>query len=178
MDTRRALAHIQRATELLGFGSSQSRKAQQKRAAFGVIDLDLVELNLETVKKLNGRQPPEAGQLFRLVKETHSPPGSMNRPPRHTETRFLLRYKRMVCEGRPSRRSLTHNLIIPAGTMIARYTLEMEDGTILDEMTIPVNEREVSESLLTYRHENAENWIEGLPGQVGASGELLIKSEP
>jgi hypothetical protein len=54
----------------------------------------------------------------------------------------------------------------------------MEDGTILDEMTIPVNEREVSESLLTYRHENAENWIEGLPGQVGASGELLIKSEP
>ena len=94
----------------------------------------------------------------------------------------------MVCEGRPSRRSLTHNLIIPAGTMIARYTLEMEDGTILDEMTIPVNEHVwyngavvvLSESLLTYRHENAENWIEGLPGQVGASGdeELLIRSEP
>ena len=175
MDTRRALAHIQRATELLGFGSSQSRKAQQKGAAFGVIEGgDAVEVNLESVRALADSQPPEAGQLFKLVFVEERPPGGLRRriAVESQDTGFRLRYKRWVLEE-----ALTNLLMqdIPLGAMVAQYTLERDDTT-LGGMTIPVSEDEVSEVVFNMTYANAKDWIKKLPRQVSGDspGKLLM----
>ena len=73
MDTRRALAHIQRATELLGFGSSQSRKG----ASFGVVE---GELNPElTIESLIGMSRTPHKKVFELTFSEIPPTGRRQR---------------------------------------------------------------------------------------------------
>lgn len=127
MDTRRALAHVQRATELLGFGSSKPRRKQKKAGAEGA---DGVEVTPASLRELADSQSPEEAKLFKLVFVEDGQSKSQ-------DTNIRLRYKRFAHEPSPIGHSY-RSWKLKKGQLLDSYTFQ-RDGKILTEQVIPAD---------------------------------------
>lgn len=89
-------AHLQRAADLLQFGTKKSTKPGG--ASFGVIDTDSPEVTVESVAALQDKHVPQNGTVLKLVLTLLvSPRGShsqISAETRLVETGLRLRYRR------------------------------------------------------------------------------------